>query len=377
MAGLYIHIPYCKSRCSYCSFYSTTLHNQGEYVEALLKEMELRKEEWQHWHFDTVYLGGGTPSVLSLAQLQQLIQGLKARIGTWNPVEVTMECNPDDVTPELATGMAALGINRVSMGVQSFDNGQLRFIHRRHTAEKVEEAVEALRQAGIRRISIDLIYGFPGQTLAQWNEDISRALQLKVEHLSAYALSYEEGTLLYRMREKGEVKEIDEELSLMMYKNLRERLQNAHYEHYEISNFALHGLRSQHNSSYWNGTPYIGLGAAAHSFDGDQTRRWNVADINLYISRIAQGGRFWEEERLTAAARYDEMVMLGLRTCEGINLERMEERFGSQQVDYCLRMAEPYLSNGELSLSYPHLKLTASGIFISDMIMSDLFADEP
>ena len=361
MAGIYVHIPFCKSRCVYCDFYSTTsLSRRQRYVDALCRELELRST-YINERVRTVYLGGGTPSQLSAQQLVQLFNAL----GTAE--EVTIEVNPDDVTLEFADLLSRLPVNRVSMGAQTFNDERLCFLRRRHNALQVPQAVSRLRQVGIQNISVDLMYGFPGETMGEWLCDIDAVLALNVEHLSAYSLQYEEGTPLYKMLEKGEVSEIDEELSRQMYYALKDRLEAAGYEHYEISNFARPGRRSRHNSSYWRQTPYLGLGAAAHSFDG-QNRQWNVADINQYIEGVEQGKPVVEQEILTPDNHYNEIVMTALRTCEGMALDALSDDYRN----YCLKQAEPFVSNGLLVLNGNQLRLSREGLFVSDMVMTEL-----
>ena len=378
MAGLYIHIPFCKSRCIYCGFYSTTGEElRQRYVDAVCKEMEMRRE-WREIRgerrdeneerIETIYLGGGTPSQLSGNQLQQLFIYINKVYGLEHVREVTMECNPDDVTAEYATMLSQLPVNRVSMGVQTFSDERLRFLRRRHTAEQIPMAVERLRQAGIQNISIDLMYGFPDETLEDWHEDIRQALSLNVEHLSAYALMYEEGTHLYQLLEEGKVSEIDEELSLQMYSDLIDRLKAAGYEHYEISNFARREFRSMHNSSYWNQTPYIGLGAAAHSYNGHDRRRWNIDNIQQYIEGIESDAPVFEEEVLDDDTRYNDLVMTALRTCEGLSLPKLSP----VHQDYCKQQAHRFIHDGLLAMENNHLRLTRRGLFVSNMIMSEL-----
>ena len=326
MAGLYIHIPFCKSRCVYCGFYSTTgLELRERYVDALCREMEIRGERND---IETIYLGGGTPSQLSIEQLQRLFIYINK---VKEDAEITIEMNPDDVTAEFAAELQQLGVNRVSMGAQTFNDERLRFLHRRHNAKQVHQAVETLRQAGFKNISIDLMYGFPEETLDDWKADIEEALSLDVEHISSYCLMYEEGTPLYQLLEQGKVSEVDEELERQMYYTLKDRLEAAGYEHYEISNFARPGFRSRHNSSYWQGIPYIGIGAAAHSYDIN-TRSWNIADIRQYITGIEQGQRLYESETLDEVTRYNDAVTVALRTCEGLDLSKLT----SEQRTYCL-----------------------------------------
>ena len=364
MAGLYLHIPFCASRCIYCGFYSTVgLDLQQRYVDALCKEMSLRPTEET---ITTIYLGGGTPSQLSIQQLRQLFSYIK-KVYRLQLEEVTIECNPDDVTAQLAEALKSLPVNRVSMGVQTFDDHRLQFLHRRHKASQVSTAVKLLRQGGIDNISIDLIYGFPKQTLPEWDDDINQAIALNVEHLSAYALTYEEGTPLYRMMQRGEVEEIDEELSRQMYERLIDRLTATGFEHYEISNFAKPTRRSRHNSSYWQEKPYIGLGAAAHSFNLYE-RLWNVADIRQYINSIENGYLPVESESIDGDTRYNDRITVALRTCEGLDLNILTP----QHRQYCLQEAQPFLSDGLLELTDHHLHLTRRGLFVSDLVMSSL-----
>ena len=363
MAGLYIHIPFCKSRCIYCGFYSTTAFElRQQYTDALCCEIADRASG----SISTIYLGGGTPSQLTLPQLHQIFDTIYKYNKVEKDAEVTIEVNPDDVTEELAAALPALSVNRVSMGAQTFDDERLAFLHRRHTSRQVGEAIDRLRKAGISNISIDLMYGFPEENLTSWQQDISTALSLDVEHLSAYCLMIEEGTPLYRMQ----ISPIDEELERTMYELLMDRLEAAGYEHYEISNFARPGSRSRHNSSYWNQTPYIGIGAAAHSYDGQCCRRWNISDIRRYIDGIRQGTCVYEEEWLDEDTRYNDCVTVALRTCEGINLKNLSAR----HRQYCLENAQHFIDDGLLKLSHDNhqLSITRRGLFISDMIMSDL-----
>ncbi len=372
MAGLYIHIPFCSSRCVYCGFFSTTsLNERQRYVDAVCREMTIRsgKHEIQGTQIDTIYLGGGTPSQLSAHQLNQLFDAIYNIYNVSDKAEVTMECNPDDITDVFADMLKQLPVNRVSMGAQTFNNQRLHFLHRRHKAEQVPLAVSRLRQAGIGNISVDLMYGFPEETLAEWHADIDAALALGVEHLSAYALSYEEGTPLYRMLKEGRVEELDEELQRQMYYDLKDRLEQTGYEHYELSNFARRkgSFRSRHNSSYWNHTPYIGLGAGAHSFEG-RRRQWNVADLSKYMESIENRMIPANGEELDDDTYYNETVMTALRTREGICLSSLSSHY----YDYCLRQSQKYIANGLLCQDGDFLRLTRQGLFVSDMVMSDL-----
>lgn len=371
MAGIYIHIPFCKSRCIYCGFYSTTLLDlRKKYINAVCREMELRKNYIRE-PFSTIYLGGGTPSLLDEAELTKLFQYINNVYDVDRNAEITMECNPDDITPEFTNMLSRLPINRVSMGAQTFADSRLRILHRRHSSDEVKHAVKLLREAGIKNISIDLMFGFPDESLSQWKEDISAALALNVEHISAYSLMYEEDTPLWKMLDTGKVKEIDEELSLTMFKELVCQLTDAGYEHYEISNFARPGYRSRHNSSYWHQVPYIGLGAAAHSFDLN-SRQWNVADLKLYIEEINNGIIPMEREELDNDTTFNDIITTALRTSDGIDLNAMETRLGKRYRNTLISAAGKHLEQGLLEIRHDRLRLTSEGIFISDMVMSDL-----
>lgn len=371
MAGIYIHIPFCKSRCIYCGFYSTTLLDlRKKYINAVCREMELRKNYIRE-PFSTIYLGGGTPSLLDEAELTKLFLYINNVYDVDRNAEITMECNPDDITPEFTNMLSRLPINRVSMGAQTFADSRLRLLHRRHNSDEVKHAVKLLREAGIKNISIDLMFGFPDESLSQWKEDISAALTLNIEHISAYSLMYEENTPLWKMLDTGKVKEIDEELSLTMFKELVCQLTDAGYEHYEISNFARPGYRSRHNSSYWHQVPYIGLGAAAHSFDLN-SRQWNVADLKLYIEEINNGIIPMEREELDNDTTFNDIITTALRTSDGIDLNALETRLGKRYRNTLISAAGKHIEQGLLEIRHDRLRLTSEGIFISDMVMSDL-----
>lgn len=378
MAGVYVHIPFCASRCSYCDFFSTLrLDEVGhDYVEALIAEARLRKAELNGKPVKTLYMGGGTPSQLPLPLLARLIDGLKATLDLNAVQEFTLEANPDDVTPEWCAAVRALGVNRVSMGVQSFQDAVLRLVGRRHTARQAIDAVASLRHAGIDNISIDLIYGLPGQTLETWAESVRQAVDLRPQHISAYGLTYEPGTRLWQQRECGEVVEASEDQYLDMYRILVGLLQVAGYEHYEISNFALPGYRSRHNSSYWNETPYLGLGAAAHSYDGTM-RRSNPADLCGYIRRITSGQPACQVEDLAWWERYDERVMLGLRTADGVDAHRLRSDFGDKAWAHFVSEARRHIDTGNMICTDDgRYILTSEGIVLSDSVMRDLMWDD-
>lgn len=370
MSGLYIHIPFCASRCIYCAFYSTVKHGQrSAYIDSLIHEMQLRTDflpQGNDATINTIYIGGGTPSQISRTDIDRLFNNIYKVYGC-KISETTVEVNPDDVDANLVRCLVNNGVNRVSMGAQTFDDERLSWLHRRHSSKQVYEAVDCLRHGGIARISVDLMYGFPNQTAEQWQYDIDEVIKLGVEHVSAYSLMYEEGTPLYRLLEKHEIKENDEELSLSMYNTLVEQFRAAGYEHYEVSNFALPGCRAQHNSSYWNDTPYIGLGAAAHSYNRS-VRQWNVSDIDAYMEAINEGRVPFEQESIDADTHYDDLVTTALRTSDGLDLTILS----AQYQDYLLKMAQPYLLEKRMERKGNRIRICEDSFMISDMIMSDL-----
>lgn len=367
MQGLYIHIPFCKSRCIYCGFFSTTMLDlRQQYVDALCQEMKMRCQGAEN--ISTIYLGGGTPSQLTTDQLRQILHRAYIYNKVEKDAEVTIEVNPDDVTERFTNDLTQLPVNRISMGVQTFDDKRLRFLHRRHTAEQVTTAVDRLRAAGIKNISIDLMYGFPGETIADCEADIAKALSLQVEHISTYCLMIEEDTQLQQMLQQGNITETEEELERLMYETIINRLEDGGYEQYELSNFARPGFHSRHNSSYWDGTPYIGIGAAAHSYD-IESRSWNIADIRQYIQGMANNQRIYEEERLDSDTRYNDAITVALRTSRGLDLQALSPKHRT----YCLENAQRYLDDGMLERTQDNrLRLTRRGLFVSDMIMSNL-----
>lgn len=399
MAGLYIHIPFCESRCIYCGFYSTTsLKLRDEYIDAVCREMQMRPISKALGNdeiaIETIYLGGGTPSQLSSEQLSHLFAAIEKNYPCQtDDMEITMECNPDDVTEDFCKTLQKLPINRISMGAQTFSNQRLRFLHRRHNAEEVRTAVQRLRSIGIPNISIDLMFGFPNETLEDWKNDIREAIGLGVEHISAYSLMYEEGTALYKMLESEKIEEIDEELSRHMYDTLIDMLTEAGYEQYEISNFARPGYRSRHNSSYWHEVPYIGLGAAAHSYKRaitesgkmEVTRSWNIENLSEYIESIQKGELPSEEEHLDLSTRYNDMITTALRTKDGIDLEKMKKEFGEELHHRLLSEAKEKIDRGLMEIRtenvcnpkdgnekcHSSLSLTREGLYISDDIMGD------
>ena len=372
MAGIYIHIPFCKRRCIYCDFFSTTQsEKKSTYIHALCQELDMRKNYLEGEDIETIYLGGGTPSQLTQKELEEIFSSLYNIYKVKENAEITLEANPDDLTPEYIHMLRTLPINRISMGIQTFQEETLKLLHRRHTAQQAIEAVKHCREAGFQNISIDLMYGLPGETLETWKEDLQQAIALHPEHISAYHLIYEEGTALWKLREQNQVEEADEDLSVTLFKTLIEELTHAGYEHYEISNVCLPGLHSRHISSYWTGKKYLGCGPSARSFNGT-SRQWNVASLDKYIQSIQQGELDYEIEELDIYTRYNDFVITTIRTHWGMSLSHLRSTYGENLYQYCLRMAKPHLEQGVLEIKEDTLKLTKEGIFISDGIMSDL-----
>lgn len=375
MQGLYIHIPFCASRCIYCDFYSTTrLSERNRYVDALTQELKMRSSEIgdAEKYLSTIYIGGGTPSQLSTRHISLLFDTIQKYFNVSSDAEVTIECNPEDINDDFLHGLRGTPVNRLSMGIQTFSDERLRFLRRRHTSSKATEAVESCKLAGFTNISIDLMFGFPGETMSDWNHDLAEARSLQVPHISAYSLMYEEGTALSKMRESGTIRTTDDEICNKMYSSLLDWAEANGYIHYEISNFCLPGFHSRHNSSYWHGIPYIGIGAAAHSFDG-QIRRWNVSDLRKYISGIENGEQYWEYERLSHDDKYNEYVMTRLRTREGIDIDDFQRCFDDNYFLYLTQNASKHINCGNFVEENGKIHLSRSGILISDSIISDLF----
>ncbi len=365
MAGLYIHIPFCGSRCLYCDFFSTTLLDlRDKYVDCLCKELEIRQLQEQ---IQTIYFGGGTPSLLSPTHILQILTRIKNLYSLSSDCEITLEANPQDLSKEYLTAISKNGINRLSIGCQSFQEAQLRFLNRRHTAKQAYQAVCTAHDCGFENISIDLIYGLPAQTMKDWEYDIQTALSLPVKHISCYCLTIEENTPLHKLFLKDKSLQQDDDTLNEMYFLLCNRLKN--WYHYEISNFAIDEKHiSRHNSSYWNNIPYLGIGAGAHSYDGNSMRSWNISNLQKYIYSIEQGILPLENETLNLQDKITELIMLRLRTREGIDLSVIN----NELRESILRKAQTYIENGKLKVADNHLSATQEGIKILNLIIEDL-----
>jgi oxygen-independent coproporphyrinogen-3 oxidase len=331
----------------------------------------MRRDYVEGEEIETIYLGGGTPSQLTEEELKAIFSSVYHIYKVKEDAEITLEANPDDLTPEYVAMLRQLPVNRISMGIQTFQEETLKLLHRRHTATQAIEAFRRCREAGFRNISIDLMYGLPGETLETWKEDLRQAINLRPEHISAYHLIYEEDTALWRLREQHQVEEADEDLSVSLFETLIGRLTEAGYQHYEISNFCLSGMHSRHNSSYWTGKKYLGCGPSAHSFNG-VSRQWNVASLEGYIKGVEEGELDYEVEELDLYTRYNDYVLTSIRTCWGMSLSKLRSEFGEELYRYCMRMAKPHEDQGVLENREGVLRLTRKGIFVSDGVMSDL-----
>ena len=370
MAGIYFHIPFCKTRCVYCDFFSATEVEDNtidEYVGAICKELCERKEYLQGHSVETVYFGGGTPSLLSAGNFEKIFRTLaETGINCTASQEITLEANPDDITPEYLDSLKNLPFNRISLGVQSLNDEELRFLRRRHDAQSAIRAIRLCQEKGFENISIDLMYGLPNQTMKSWESAIRQTIALNVQHVSAYHLIYEENTPLFDLLQQGKIKAMDEELSVALFEVLIDQLTEAGFEHYEISNFAQPGYSSRHNSAYWNGTPYLGIGASAHSYNG-VSRQWNKRVRGADYRALGV-----EMEMLDENAIFNDFIITRLRTSKGIDFEELQNLFGEEKKAYCLQQAKKFLSNQCLELANNHLRLTRKGIFLSDGIMAEL-----
>ncbi|MBO9620675.1 MAG: radical SAM family heme chaperone HemW [Niabella sp.] len=373
MAGIYIHIPFCKQACNYCNFhFATSLHHKEEMIKAIAAEVRLAATDGfiQPELIETIYFGGGTPSLLDTAEIEAILQAIHLEHGVAENAEITLEANPDDLNGDKLKAWKAAGVNRLSIGVQSFFEKDLVWMHRAHNAVQAREGIQLALQY-FDNITIDLIYGVPGLTDERWQQNVETALAFGVPHLSCYALTVEPKTPLDKMIRRHEKKDVDGGKQSEQFLLLMHWLQQAGYEHYEISNFAKPGFRSRHNSAYWKGVPYFGLGPSAHSFNGN-ARRWNIANNQKYIQAIVAGQLPFEEELLTPVQQTNEMIMIALRTTDGIDTTR----FAEDEKRRVLKQADKYLKNGWLLQTEFFLRLTNEGKLYADGIAADLFLED-
>ncbi len=372
MAGIYIHIPFCKQACHYCDFhFSTSLKKKDELVNALVKEIQIRKDEFKNVEVQTIYFGGGTPSLLTNDELQLLIDTVYENYKvTVNP-EITLEANPDDLSKIRILELSKSPINRLSIGIQSFFESDLKLMNRAHNAEEAKECL-SMATRHFDNISIDLIYGIPGASNEQWLQNIETALSYNIPHISSYALTIEPKTALASFVKKGIIDDVDDEQAHEQFHLLKDKLEASGFVHYELSNFGKEGYFSKNNTAYWQGKPYIGIGPSAHSFNGKQ-RGWNVRNNTKYIKAIQQNELPIEVETLTTTDRYNEYIMTGLRTIWGVSIDKVEEDFGKTYKDYLKEQSETFINQQLLYIDDKHIRVTKKGQFLSDGIASELF----
>ena len=371
MAGIYIHIPFCKKLCFYCDFYHIISPGDNTYfIESLLKEIILRQDYLGTETISTIYFGGGTPSVFSIKEIARILDHLNKLFKVEKDCEITIELNPDDVNPKYLRDLKKLNINRISLGIQSWRDSDLKMLNRRHDSAQAVRALRETFTAGFENVTIDLIYGIPGMSLQEWVSNLDFTFSFDIKHLSAYHLTIEPGTVFGKMQEKGLISEVEEEESASLFNTLIEKADSAGLVHYEISNFGRPGYFSVHNSNYWKQVSYLGLGPSAHSFNG-YSRQWNIRNLKNYIKSVNSGKSFFESEELDTKARFNEYIMTSLRTMWGIDLDYVETMYEKEGYDYVVNMAGKFKNYGLMKQDKKTLVLTNQGKMISDNIISE------
>ena len=371
MADIYIHIPFCRQKCYYCDFYKTDkLNYLSEFLTALKKEISQQNNYLPGEFIDTIYIGGGTPSLLKEPEITSIFSSLNKYFKILPQAEITFEANPDDLDPACLAMLKRSGINRLSIGIQSFQEKHLKMMNRRHTAQQAVDSVINAKNSGFNNISVDLIYGIPGLTTDQWKDNLQKTFELPADHLSAYHLTYHEGTIFYNLLKRGKLHELSENDSFDQFTTLINKAGLAGFEQYEISNFAKNGMYSKHNTAYWTGKPYLGLGPSAHSFNGS-SRKWNMSDLEKYIKLINEDEITFEEEHLTLNDKYNEFILTNLRTKWGVSLLTISEKFGKKAADYFIMTAQRFISAKSIVQKKEIYTLTPEGLFISDDIIAD------
>jgi oxygen-independent coproporphyrinogen-3 oxidase len=374
MSGLYLHIPFCQRKCIYCNFYSVAkLELANAFISALALEIKEARQWFPDTQFKSLYFGGGTPTLLSIIQLEKIKKLLDSHFSFTENIEFTIEANPEQLTLSYLQALQNLGVNRLSIGVQSFNNKILSTLKRLHTAEQALQAISHAVEADFSNISIDLIYGIADREADTWRQELQSAFALPITHLSAYSLTVEENTILYQQLRKNKLQPIDDTVALRDYAELQQAIVKAGFRQYEVSNYCREGYHSRHNSTYWNSTPYLGLGPAAHSFTGSM-RRWNISHLERYISNLQVHKNYWESEQLSLTNRYNEYIMLGLRTETGINLEYIKSNFG-EKYHKMLQQQFSGISSAFYRQQDNQIKLTDSGLLLADSITATLFSN--
>ena len=371
MAGIYIHIPFCKKLCSYCDFYHIISKGDNkEFIQSLLKEATIRKEYLGAETVSTIYIGGGTPSIFSINELAVVLDHIHKFFVVAKQCEITIELNPDDISPEYLRGLKNLNINRVSLGVQSWKDADLKMLNRRHDSAQAKFALSEIFNAGFENVTIDLIYGIPGMTVSDWESNLDFSFSFDIKHLSAYHLTIEKGTVFGKMAENGLMKEIDEEESSMLFNILINKSDSAGFIQYELSNFGKPGYFSIHNTNYWKQVNYLGLGPSGHSYNG-YSRQWNIKDLKGYIKALNCGSPFFEREELDVKKRFNEYIMTSLRTMWGIDLDYVEHTYEKEGYDYVVNLSAKFRNYGLMKQEKNTLILTNQGKMISDNIISE------
>lgn len=372
MSGIYIHIPFCKKACHYCDFhFSTSLKNKTSFLKALGKELVLRADEFKNQSVETIYFGGGTPSILEVDEVEAILEIIQDHYQVIAQPEITLEANPDDLSDKKIKVLASTPINRLSIGVQSFGDKELKMMNRAHSAAEVKQSLTTATQY-FENITIDLMYGIPGLSNEEWEANIQQALDFGIHHISSYALTVEEGTALSSFIKKGTYPELDENLAAAHFDILVESLNQAGFDHYEISNFGKPNFYSKHNTSYWLGKHYLGFGPSAHSYK-EGIRSWNVANNVKYIQSLNDGELPSTQEKLSEKNVYNELLMTGLRTIWGVSLKKVAEEFGTQKLADLTKQIQPFLETNTLKIENDRLKTTVKGKFLADGIASELF----
>jgi oxygen-independent coproporphyrinogen III oxidase len=373
MAGIYLHIPFCKQKCSYCDFYSNThLGKADELIDSEIAELKMRRDYLNNEQVGTIYFGGGTPSVLKLNQVESLLNAVNCNYNVLNDCEITFECNPDDVTIEYLIGLKQLGINRISIGVQSFDDKVLEFLRRRHSAAKAELVIHQAKDAGFDNISIDLMFGIPGISFDNYKEALLKGINLGIQHLSVYQLTFEENTLLYKKLIHNEIKEISDDESVEQFDYTIEKLKEFEFGQYEVSNYAKEGFISRHNWLYWSNGNYLGIGPSAHSYNG-HSRQWNTANNNLYVKGIKLNDGYFEREILTEIDKFNEYILTGLRTFKGVNSDYVRNTFNHKIWDHFIKIINSLVNDGFMNHLGNSYSLRKNGIFILDFLVKKLY----
>jgi len=373
MSGIYFHIPFCKQLCHYCAFHkSISLQAKDRMLTCLKKELNDRKEYLGGQGIDSIYFGGGTPSVYSPEEIQSLISEVEQHFTINKNAEITLEANPDDLSHDYLKDLKETSVNRLSVGIQSFHDEDLILMNRRHSGQQAYDAIKRAQDYGFDNISVDQIYGVPGLTFEKWEENLKKVFELNIQHISSYHLMYDPNTVFTHKLKKGIIKEVDEDVSLAQYKLLISEAKKHGFLHYEISNFGKKGLESRHNSSYWQQKMYLGLGPSAHSYNLNK-REWNISDNLKYMNAIEKGDVYSEYEELCFNDRFNDYVLTSLRTMWGLDLNMVKNEFGEQYHEYCIKKAAKFIESNDVRIENEHIILTDKGVFISNDVMSDFF----